>query len=370
LPLLSLLAILTGASLVGGAVALGERRRCAPRLPAAPPALQPPVTLLLPVRDEERDVIPCVAGLLGQIPAAARVRVVDDGSTDLTASRVAAAAAGEPRLELVPAGPLPEGWRGQVNALATGARGVGPPWIATTDADVRLAPEAVARALAAGIGGRLDLVSLAGLQEARGLGENLILPTVYALLDARLGDWRRVADSTGAPVANGQFLLLRRQAWEECGGFAAVRNAAMDDVAVAERLRERGFRTGFFRAPELLRVRMYHGFGEAWRGWRRNLAAILPARSAVLTALLVLAPAGMLAAAVAAGRPAEALLLWAGGAAASGLARQGSGNHPLYALLYPADSLLLAALLLIGVFDRRSGRPIHWKGRQLPIDLQ
>jgi len=98
------------------------------------------------------------------------VRVIDDGSTDGSGELAAAKAAREPRLARLEAGPLPPGWRGKVHALWVGARGVATPWLLSTDADTRHAPDLLARAHAAAADRGLDAVSLAGVQEVRGLG--------------------------------------------------------------------------------------------------------------------------------------------------------------------------------------------------------
>lgn len=324
--------------------------------------------MLLPVRDEERNVLDCLDTLLAQT-ALPRVRVIDDGSTDATAALAAGRAVAEPRLTLLQAGPLPDGWRGKVHALSAGFREAGTPWILLTDADARHHPDLLARALAAAEAGRSDAVSVAGWQEARGLGENLLIPAVFALLDALLGDWEAAAAGAGPPVANGQFLLLRREAWERAGGFEAVRGEAIDDVAIARRLREQGGRTAFLRAPDLLRVRMYRGWGEAWRGWRRNLGGLFGNRPGTAVTLLatLLVPVLALLAALLAGHWVEAAILWTAGASASAVFRAGSGHPPLYGLLYPLDALLLAGVLGLGVLDRRRGRLASWKGREIRV---
>lgn len=320
--------------------------------------------MLLPARDERLNIADCLESLLSQA-ARPRVRVIDDGSSDGTGSVVAGLAASEPRLELIEAGPLPDGWRGKVHALWVGARGVATPWILLTDADTRHSPDLLARALAAAQEGRLDALSLAGNQEVRGAGEALITPAVFALLDALLGDWQEAGSAKGPAVANGQFLLVKREPWEAAGGFEAVRNEAIDDVAIVTRLRRNGGRTAFFREADL-RVRMYRGTRETWNGWRRNLGGILGARTglaaAILTVLLV--PALALAGFLAAGRWVEAVLLWSAGASASMVLRR---NSPVWGLLYPLDSLLLAALLCLSTLDRRRGRLMSWKGREMKV---
>jgi len=313
-----------------------------------------------------------VETLLAQT-AVPQVRVIDDGSTDGTAELVAAlvekGAAGQPRLTLRPAGPLPAGWRGKLHALWVGASDAGTPWLLLTDADTRHAPDLLARALAAAAGWRLDAVSIAGFQEARGLGENLLTPPIFALLDGLLGSWEAAAEGSSSPaVANGQFILLRREAWEAAGGFESVRNVPLDDVAIAAGLRTHGFRTGFLRSGGL-RVRMYRGWSEAFRGWRRNLGGLLgasPKMAAALLAVLLLPPLALLAALLGGLWPA-ALLLWAAGAAASTILRAGSGHAPAYGLLYPLDALLAAAVLGLGVLDSRRGKLVSWKGREMRV---
>jgi glycosyltransferase involved in cell wall biosynthesis len=327
------------------------------------------VAILLPVRNEEDNGVPCVDTLLAQ-SAEPLVRVIDDGSTDATAERLAARAIGEPRLILQTAGPLAEGWRGKLHALWVGSQESESPWLLLTDADTRHHPEALARARAAAEAGGLDAVSLAGWQEAHGAGENLLTPTVFAFLDTLLGSWKDAADgSSGPAVANGQFILLRREAWERAGGFPAIRAVTMDDVAIARRLREAGGRTAFFRAPDLLRVRMYRGTREAVRGWRRNLGALYGTHlgtTAAAVAVLLLPPL-VLAAELLTGQWLAAALLWTAGASASALLRAGSGHAPAWGLLYPCDAVFLAWVLALGVRDHRRGRLVSWKGREMRV---
>lgn len=310
-------------------------------------------------------MVECVQGLLGQ-SARPQVLVVDDGSSDRTADLVRELQPGEPRLRLAAAGPLPAGWVGKVHALGKGAELAATPWLLTTDADTRHAPELLARALTAAVNWNLDALSLAGRQQAVGL-ENLVTPPVYAVLDLLLGDWRRAARGQGPAVANGQFILLRASALEAIGGFAAVRGAALDDVALARALRAGDFRTGFARAPELLAVRMYSSLGATWSGWRRNLGLIFGpqrGRAAAVMAALAL-PAALLLAALATGHWLAAGILWSSGVIASAAFRHGQGQALGWALLYPADAVATAALLARAVLDYRRGRIAAWKGRPL-----
>lgn len=362
---MTLAALLAVAAPLAVALRIGAARRRAPRLPAALPS-PPAVLALLPVRDEEANLEPCLRALLAQT-APVRVRVLDDGSTDATALVATRVAAADERVTLLAVPPPPPGSSGKVHALAHGARGADAPWILSIDADARPAPDALARALAAAEAAGLDAISLAATQRVATAGEALLTPLVFALLDGRVRDWEELGGGEGEAVANGQFLLLKTGALAAIGGFDAVRDQPLDDVALARRLRDAGFRTGFWRARETLVVRMYAGLSGSFRGWRRNLALILGHRPALaaLASLVALAPLLAATALAAAGRPVAALAAWAGGAAASALVRDARGGSPFYGLFYPADALALASCLGAAVLDRRRGRLAAWRGRRL-----
>lgn len=351
-----------GGVLLATAARIAHRRSIAPHLPAA--GAIPETLILVPMRDEEDNVDALLESLLAQ-SGRPRLRVIDDASSDRTAERVAAIARREPRVELISAGPLPAGWHGKAHALWRGAEGARAPWLLLTDADTRHAPDLLARAhAAAGLSGS-QAVSLAGRQEARG-GEALVTPLVFALLDAMLGDWLPASHGEGPAVANGQFILVERAALERAGGFAAVRDAPLDDVALARALRGAGARTSFWRADGLS-VRMYRGLGATFRGWRRNLASILGDRAAAtaLALTVLVAPGVAAAAALLAGAVAPAVALWVAGATAEWLVRSTS-HHPRWpALLYPLSSWLTAALVGAAVSDWRRGRLRPWKGRAI-----
>lgn len=364
------LATASGGALLMLALRVDHLRRRAPR-PALPAVALPPTLVLLPCRNEENNVVPCLDTLLAST-AAPRIRVIDDGSTDRTAELVRARLV-PGRLELATAAALPAGWRGKVHALHCGLAEALEPWILSTDADTRHAPEALACAHATAAAFALDAVSFSGRQTTATVGEALVTPPVFALLDALVPDWHALADSRGAAIANGQFILLRRAALATIGGFAAVRQAPIDDVGLALALRAGGFRTGLLRAPDALSVRMYQGFGPSFRGWRRNLAGIFAGRSrqATTLGLALWAVPALALGTLAAGRPGAALAAWTAGALASALLRRGSHHSAWGGLLYPLDSLLLGALLLLAARDHRRGRLQSWKGRELgagPVD--
>ncbi len=217
------------------------------RPPEAPPAVRLPVSLLVPARDEARRIAPTVRSLLAQRGLAdVEILVLDDGSTDGTADVVTRAADGDPRLRVLRGAPPPPGSLGKPHAcaqLAAAARGE---VLVFVDADVVLAPHAVAAAVAVLRGPEpLALLCPWPRQLVDGAPARLVQPLLAWswLTTVPL----RVAERSGRPsmaLANGQFLLVEAAALARAGGWQAVRGAVLDDLALARAVRRSGGRTG------------------------------------------------------------------------------------------------------------------------------
>lgn len=239
------------------------------------PADAPSVSIVLPARNERRNIERCVRSLLSTIYPACEVIVVDDHSTDDTADLARTAGAGDPRLRVVSAPPLPDGWLGKQWACFTGAGVAHGEFILFTDADTTHAPDLLARAVNAARRERADLFSVAGEQEMQTFWERIIQPQVFAILSARFGGTehvsrvRRPADA----IANGQFLLFPRAAYDALGTHAAVHDRAAEDLALAQECVRSGRRLAMQMAGQRLRTRMYASLSELIGGWRKNMYA-------------------------------------------------------------------------------------------------
>jgi chlorobactene glucosyltransferase len=339
----------------------------------------PSVSVLVPARNEAARIGPCVASLLALDYPLAEVLVADDGSTDGTAAVARRAAAGDGRLRVVDAGPLPEGWTGKNHALWRAQAGATGDWLLFTDADTRHAPgslrAAVARALREGAG----LLSLAGRQVALSLAERLVQPFVFEFLARRfpLAAVNDPADARAA--ANGQYLLLPRAVYDAIGGHAAVRGDLLEDVALARLAKARGVRVLFLAAPDLLSVRMYEGARSLGEGWTKNLADLAGgpagalAEGARFLARGLLPPAALVAAALAlaAGRGDLAVgPLVAGTAGLAAIVAEGAGLARLAggargaALLAPLGAAAAGSLFVRSAWRRSGGRQVDWRGRR------
>lgn len=247
--------------------------RLGPEAPAAASNLR--ASILIPARDEVEDIAPCVRSCLAQDHPRLEVIVLDDGSTDGTAEVLSELQAEHPERLLVISGgsePLPEGWLGKPWACHRAAARAGGDYLLFLDADVRLRPEALSRTMAHAEEEGVDLLSGFGELDVRSFGEILLQPVVAAtvLADNPLSAVNDPEQPEEA-LANGQFLLFRREAYEALGGHRAVAAEVVDDQAFARAVKGCGGRLRMLMLRRLFSCRMYTSFGEVWRGWRKNL---------------------------------------------------------------------------------------------------
>jgi chlorobactene glucosyltransferase len=325
------------------------------------------VSIIVPARDEAGRVGECLAALRAQDANVVEVVVVDDHSTDGTPDEAARAGA---RVEAAPT-PVP-GVAGKAAACAHGAAmATAGRWLAFVDADVVLAPEALSRLLGACLASGAVAASPLARQLTRTWWEELLLPELGLAVAERL-DLDAVADpARPAAFLSGQCLLVRRDAYEAVGGFAAVAGSLVEDVALARRLTAAGHRLEVRLAPGLAAVRMYDRLDDLWQGLAKNLAEVWGTDPGSLTRQAARALAGLapwLALAARPGPRARRVAL-AGGLLQLTVRAGGrlvAGADPRFAVAYPAADLVLLAVYADSIRRRRTGVPLTWKGRTYP----
>jgi hopene-associated glycosyltransferase HpnB len=334
--------------------------------------------VLVPARDEAAVLPATLPTLLGQrYPGRLRVVLADDGSTDGTGEVARALAAGAPvPLDVVAVPPRPPGWAGKVWAQDRALEAAGDaPWLLLTDADIAHPPGSVAALVAAALADRRDLLSLmARLRVATGW-ERLVVPA-FVYFFAQLYPFRWVASGRVAAAAGG-CVLLRRQALAAAGGFAAVRDAVIDDVALARAVHRAGGRlwlglAGSEDADGVTSVRPYPRLADLWQMVARSAYTQLRRSPALLAGtvagllLVYVAPVVTCLAGLAAGSPVAAV---AGGVAwalmtASYLPQvRYSGLPAPLALTLPVAAVLYLLMTLDSARRHRQGRGATWKGR-------
>jgi chlorobactene glucosyltransferase len=366
----------------------------------AEPGGEPLVSIIVPARNEERNIHRCITSLLAQDYPNFEIIVVDDGSTDATAPILADLQRNHPRgdhLRIITAPELPPGWAGKPHALHTGAQAACGSWFLFTDADTCHVPAALRAALAYAQRSGAALFSLGTAQELPGFWERVLMP--IAFMGVTMQYPHRAVENPSVPVAiaNGQFLLLRRDAYERVGGYAApdLRMSVVDDRDMAIAVKRAGYRLRLADGRRLVRVRMYRGLRETWRGWRKNV--FVGSRGGLPFFLLMLW-----------GLPMVAIgpFCWLGAGVSAILAGVARGHAPLprclrdlfrwgplgitgagaiqtsmillyrwrldrhldiparYALSHPLGALIFEGIMVQSMWRVLKGRGIEWRGRQ------
>lgn len=313
--------------------------------------------------------------LLAQSYVEAEVIVVDDCSDDETPRILARLAAEFPELRVVAGEPLPDGWVGKPWALQQGVAVATGAWYLFTDADSVHASAGVASALWFALAAEADALSLVTGQELGTFWERATVPFILATILFASGTLAQINDPQQPQhaLANGQYILIEREAYEALGGHQALRGEIVDDVAFARRLKTDGrFRLLLAGGTTLARVRMYHSFAEVWEGFTKNLyvgangnvGAL--AGGAALMAMLSAPPLLALHAGLRR-RPyevAEALAATATTIAAMMRGIDMVGMPPATAFLQPLGTASFAALVANSTWRVLSGRGVVWRGRR------
>ena len=232
------------------------------------------VSIIVPARNEEACLAACLESLVAQTGIAHEIIVVDDDSTDRTAE----IARSFPGVELIPAGSLPDNWTGKNNAMSAGAKAANTKtkWLLFTDADTVHQPGSLARAVAEAEQHGAALLSYSPAQEVHGFWEKAVMPVIFAELATTYPP--QAVNDPASPIAaaNGQYLMISREAYDAVGGHSTIAADLLEDVALA-RLVKRSGRTIFFRyAADAVRTRMYRSFAQLREGWTKNLALLFP----------------------------------------------------------------------------------------------
>jgi chlorobactene glucosyltransferase len=345
------------------------------------PLADPPlVSVILPARNEARNIARCVSSILSATYPNLELIVVDDSSTDGTADIARAAAKGDPRVRVITCPALPEGWFGKQWACTAGAKVARGSVLQFTDADTIHGPDLVTRSMNAMRRTRAQLFTVAGHQELGGFWERVIQPQVFTILAMRYGGTESVTNATSVrnKIANGQCIFVTHDSYNSIGGHAGVRTSVAEDLMLAQRFFAARKRVVLMLGLNQLSTRMYGSLREIVNGWRKNVFAggldsvpfgrigrtffplflLMPPLLELLPVLgLVFAAFGL--------TTGPTVLVWAAISCAATLiwwvvVYVHARENPLYALAYPLGALVLLYIFLSAVIR---GRRVSWKGR-------
>ena len=341
----------------------------------SPPSHFPKVSILIPARNEARNIERCVASLLAQDYPDFEVLVLDDESIDGTGDIVTALAAGEPRLHILVGRPVEAGWTGKNWACAQlSARAEGD-LLFFTDADTHHQPRMLRELVTAMEGEKADLLGGFPRQEVATTGEKFIVPFFSWVIFCFTPLWLGYRLQTPAiSTAVGQALLFRRVAYEGIGGHRTVRAEMIEDLELARQIKSHGYRWRMVDITDVIACRMYRSGGEAAAALSRNLFAAFDFRVAPYVfawawlLVLFLKPfldLGLYAAGLPIGVPLVAVFGCIGLALLVWLIPFYQLKLPLMpALLYPITMLVMGGVALRSLWLGLRGR-LTWKDRAI-----
>ena len=333
------------------------------------------ISVLIPARNEEQSIAACVEAVLASRDVQLEAIVLDDHSDDRTVEIVRTIARRDSRVRVEAAPPLPPGWCGKQHACFALSKLARFPILTFLDADVRLAPDALARMAAFQKESKAGLVSGFPRQETGTLLEKLIIPLINWLLLSYLpiiGMRHSRWSAFGAGC--GQWFLTTREAYDRAGGHEAVKSSLHDGLTLPRAYRAAGILTDSCDATDLAVCRMYRSGRATWNGFAKNAHEGMGSAKAIVpwTAMLLCGQVMPFALLVVA--PDERLVIAA--AAFATLPRFACAiryrQSMLGAVLHPFGIISLIAIQWYAMARRFAGRPIGWKGRitAMPIASQ
>jgi len=327
---------------------------------------KPILSVLIPARNEQNSIGRTLQTITQQTYRNIEIIVLDDHSDDRTGQIVNSIANTEPRLRLIQGKPLPSGWIGKNWACHQLAKEANGEILLFIDADVQLAPEAIASALRHLENNNADALSVFPTQILQSLGERLIVPLMNWLLLSFLPLHLVFRSSNPKFIAaNGQFMLIRENLYSGIGGHAAVKDKIVEDMEIARLIKNSGKKIITLLGGELISCHMYTGLNDSMNGFTKNFYAgfnihrysfialvsilfivFLGPLILVLEELLYIYPI---------------LIIFINRLSVSLISRQ----SPTYNILLHPIQMLLMMIIGIRSVEAYTTNKIQWKGRQV-----
>jgi chlorobactene glucosyltransferase len=345
-----------------------------------PPETLPLISILIPARNEERNITACVESLLTQDYPSFEILVLDDDSSDNTAAIIESLAAADSRVRLLRGKPLPDGWAGKPFAcaqLAATARG---DWLLFTDADTVHTPNMLSSTLAYSHSHKLSLLSGFPMQRTVSFSQRIVIPVIYSLLLSLLPLWWLQGLKKPRPgFAFGQFLFFKADDYRAMGGHEVVKSRIVEDLWLGLETVRRGKRQGVVDLSQVVTCRMYTGLVELYHGLNKIFYS-MTSLSPLLFTLVIIVGAGLFLTpfALVAGHFIPILPDWGWSTV---IAMQVAlillmqllidlhfQQSRRYFILHPAGISFLVLCCFRGVISRLTGAGVEWKERHYSHD--
>lgn len=340
------------------------------------PTGNPSVTVIVPARDEAAAISQCLESLLAQDYANLHILAIDDRSTDATGQIMDALAAAHPdRLTALHIAELPAGWLGKTHAMALAARHAiaiyQTDYLLFTDADILFHPQAIRRSLAQAVAQQADHFVTIPTPILKTPGEAMLLGYLqvmglWAARPWRVADPRARRDAVGI----GAFNLLRRGAYQQLGGFDALRMQILEDLTLARSVKLAGLRQRLAFAPSMVRLHWASGTFGIVNVMTKNLFAIFRFRASLLLpacASLLFFCVGPIAALALPAMRIPGLITLASIVGIYHLIGRFSRIPTWTSLLFPISATLFLYSMLRSMFTTLRDGGVTWRGTFYPL---
>jgi len=335
------------------------------------PQNNPSITIIVPARNEEKNIASCLNSLLEQDYANLHIIAVDDRSTDNTGEVMEA-------LATLHIAELPTGWLGKTHAMAFAVRHAislhAPAYFLFTDADIFFRPESIRIALAQTVATQADHFVLLPTAIIKSAGEGMLLSylqvmSLWAVRTWRIADPKALRDAIGV----GAFNLIRTPVYQQLGGFEALRMEIVEDLALGTRIKREGFRQRIAYGPELVRVHWASGVSGILNGMTKNFFAIFHYNPAIVLLsclwITIFCVAPILFLALPQTRT-PALLTLAHIAFLYFLSSRKSRVSPWYAVFFPISAALVIFSIIRSALITLKQGGVIWRGTFYPLIIR
>jgi len=321
-----------------------------------------PITVLIPVRNEAENIAELIACLTNQSNLdSLEIIFIDDSSEDGTGKLLSDAKTAGAPIRIINAPALPSNWLGKPWALQQGYLVASGKFIVTLDADVRLAPTAIAQTVA--MLGKRDFISAYPKQIANTFAERLVQPLLQwswmTTVPLRIAE---KSSRTSLAVANGQFFLVRKEALDQIDGFKLISEQVLDDMKLARALIASGSHGGVADGSTLAQTHMYKNFNEIKAGYGKSLWSAFSNPLGATLAVAFIFLTGIAPVLILLNGNPIGLFTYELMVLTRLLSAKRSSGRLLYSLLHPISSAILIYLI---IYSWRMRGKVQWKGRTL-----
>jgi glycosyltransferase involved in cell wall biosynthesis len=340
------------------------------------PPNNPSLTVVIPARNESANITACLQSLLNQQHPNLHLIAVDDRSTDSTGTLMDALATQHPdKLTVLHITELPTGWLGKTHAMAFAARHAisldRPDYLLFTDADIYFRPNALRLALAHTVATQADHFVILPTTLVRSAGEGMVLSylqimSLWAVRPWRVSKAKAIRDAVGV----GAFNLLRTSAYQQIGGYEALRMEIVEDLALGRRVKQIHLRQRIATGPDLVSVHWASGVRGILNGLMKNLFTVFHYNPVVALlscfwfTLFCIAPTAFL---VLPQTRIPAIITFASVAFLYFLSSRQSKVSPWYALLFPISATLIVYTIVRSMITTLKNGGVTWRGTFYPL---